>query len=695
MVSAELKKPWCRPTLDRDFATYILSGRKPSREDHGTRTPRSYGLKALGSVMPTIFLLVVASLSGAINDAPRPAAPPIGAAVADFELDDGRGNVRHLADWSSSRLVCIVFLRAGCPVAELYATPLAGLAGRFQTRGVTFLGVTADGHDDPAVLARFVAEHGIGFPFLRDRGAVAARLGATRTPEVVVLDDRRRIRYRGRIDDRYAVGSKRDETRCHDLVAALEDLLEGREVSRPETEAVGCPIERPGPEPKPKPAGVTYCRDIAPLLERRCVSCHRPGQIGPFSLTTYRGAASRAAAIAEAVEEERMPPWHADPRYGKFANDAHLTDREKELIISWARGGCPEGDPADLPAPIDHPSGWRIPEPDLVVSMPVSFTVPAQGVVDYQTFEVDPGFKEDRWIRGAEIRPGNRKVVHHCNVFLKAPGSRSDVDSQGELESYSLAATTPGAPPMLLPEGMAKRIPAGWRLVFVVHYSPIGTTQVDRTSLGLLFADRAAVRKEVATNLMFDPALRIPPHAASHRVERTRRFESDVLLLSMFPHMHLRGKSFRYRAIYPDGRVETLLDVPRYDFNWQNRYELAEPKRLPAGTTLQCIAHYDNSADNPANPDPGATVRAGQQSWEEMFNGYYDIVLADQDLTRPPTPVEALSQAAKRGSAPISILACGVSVMSWLLIRRKHRNRAIRVEPEATGRLPGASPART
>ncbi|SIO67412.1 Peroxiredoxin [Singulisphaera sp. GP187] len=626
--------------------------------------------------MPLIFLLTVASFAGGIRESTGPSKPPIGSTVADFALDREPGEVRPLGDESNRRLVCVVFLRAGCPVAELYATPLAGLADRFQPRGVRFIGVSVDEEDGPAELARYATEHGIKFPLLSDRGELVAQLGATRTPEVVVLDDQRRIRYRGRIDDRYAVGSRRDEARSHDLIAALDDLLEGREVGRPETEAVGCPIPRPTAGLKPAGTEVTYCRDVAPILERRCVSCHRSGQIGPFSLTTYRGAARRAGAITEAVESGRMPPWHADPRYGKFANDGRLTDHEKRMLLDWAQGGCPEGDSADLPKPVAYPAGWRIPEPDLVVSMPAPFTVPAQGVVEYQTFEVDPGFREDRWIRAAEIRPGNRKVVHHCNVFLKAPGSHDFADSLGELGSYCLTTTTPGAPPSVFPAGMAKRIPAGWRIVFVVHYSPIGTVQVDRTSLGLRFADPATVKQEVATNLMFDLELRIPPHAANHRVEHTRRFERDVVLLAMFPHMHFRGKSFRYQAIFPDGRVETLLDVPRYDFQWQNSYELAEPKRLPAGTTLRCIAHYDNSKDNPANPDPNATVLAGPQSWEEMFNGFYDIALADQDLTRPLTRVEVLSVAAKRYSWPlVSLLACA----AWSLHLWTKRNRATAV----------------
>jgi hypothetical protein len=265
--------------------------------------------------------------------------------------------------------------------------------------------------------------------------------------------------------------------------------------------------------------------------------------------------------------------------------------------------------------------------------MPCSFNVPATGVVEYQSFAVDPHFAEDRWITAAEIQPGNRRVVHHCNVFLQPPGA-DDVWSQGALGSYCLAAMAQGTPPMTLPGGMAKRIPAGWKLVFVMHYTPVGTEQTDRTSIGLRFADRAAVQREVATKLMFEPNLSIPPGESYYPVEQTWRMEDDVLLLAFFPHMHLRGKSFRYDVRYPDGGEETLLSVPRFDFAWQIRYALAEPKRLPAGSLLRCSAVYDNSPANPANPDPSKRVFTGTQSWDEMFNGYFDVALTEQDLTQ-------------------------------------------------------------
>jgi hypothetical protein len=370
------------------------------------------------------------------------------------------------------------------------------------------------------------------------------------------------------------------------------------------------------------------------VVQRRCQVCHRAGEVGPFELRNYGDALAWADTIREVVADGRMPPWGANPAYGHFANDPSLTAREKALILAWVDAGCPEGDPADLPPPAVFPEGWSIGRPDLVVSMPEEFRVPATGVVEYQTFVVDPGFRENRWVAAAEIRPGNRKVVHHCNVFLQPPG-REGVWAQGSLGSYCLAAMAQGTPPVTLPEGMGKPIPAGWKLVFIMHYTTVGTEQTDRTSIALRFADPATVRQEVATKLMMEANLRIPPGDPDYRVEQTWRLNDDVLLLAYFPHMHLRGKSFRYEAVYPDGGEEVLLDVPRFDFGWQLRYVPAEPKRLPAGSLLRCTAVYDNTKANPANPDPSKWVYTGTQSWDEMFNGYFDVALADQDRTRP------------------------------------------------------------
>jgi peroxiredoxin len=601
------------------------------------------------------------------QDAPAPPSP-LGTRLDAFELRDGQGRPHRLSDWRDRKLVAVVFLGVECPLAKLYADRLVELEREFGPRGVGFVAVDANRRDSAEDLARFAGEHGFTFPFVRDAdGVLADRLGATRTAEALLLDSDRFVRYHGRVDDQYAPGVHRTRPVHRDLADALDDLLAGRPVGTPETPAPGCKIDRARPRAVRGP--VTYCRDVAPILQKHCIACHRPGQMAPFALLSYRDAADWAETIREVVREGRMPPWHADPRYGHFANDPSLTAGERRLLDDWAGGGTPEGDPADLPPPPTFSSDWAIPQPDAVVSIPQPFTVPAEGTLDYQVIDVDPGFREDRWVRAAEVRPGNRAVVHHCLVFLKPPGYDGMV-ARGDLGSYYLAGTAVGTQPVVLPDGMAKLVPAGWHFVFVLHYTPVGRVQTDQTSVGLVFADPRAVKKEVATNVLIDEDLCIPPHAADHRVEHSAVMKHDVLLLAMFPHMHLRGKSFRYEADYPDGTTEVLLDVPRYDFNWQHRYLLAEPNRLPAGTVLRCVAHYDNSAANPNNPDPTATVHTGPQSTDEMFNGDYEIALADQDLTRPDPPGAILYRALRRLGQPVPALlligACGM----FLAIRR-------------------------
>lgn len=561
--------------------------------------------------------------------------------VPDFELPDPNGRPVRLSTHAADRPVVLVFLGTECPLANLYAPRLADLARRLEPRGVRFLGLDPVPQDTSAAVARFVREHKLPFPIVRDPDArVAARSGATRTPQVVVLDGSRRVRYRGRIDDQYEPGGKhRGRPTQHDLAEALAELLAGKPITVPETQPFGCLIPRP--QPTRSNAAVTYHRDIAPILQANCQVCHRPGEVAPFTLATYADARHWGPMMVEVTANGTMPPWHASPEHGKFRNERRLSPHQKKGIADWVEAGCPEGNPADGPKPVAWPDGWAIGTPDLVLKMPVPFRVPAEGVVEYQHAIVDPGADTDLWVTAAEIRAGNRRVLHHCNVYLQPPGEADPEDvfeTPGTLGSHCLTAWTPGSGPLQLPPGMAKRIPAGWKLHLVLHYTPIGIPTDDQTELALTLADPKDVRKEVATKLVKDLDLRIPPRTAAHRVEHTWTADADFLLLALFPHMHVRGKSFTYVAEYPDGTTETLLDVPAWDFNWQHRYELAEPKRLPAGTVIRCFAIYDNSAANPFNPDPNVEVRTGQQSFDEMFNGFFDVVLADQDLQAPPAP---------------------------------------------------------
>jgi peroxiredoxin len=567
--------------------------------------------------------LVVAAYVLATRHSSPVGVPSAGLPVEDFTLRDFRGRTHSLRELADRPFVVVAFLGTGCPLGRLYGPRLAELAREFEPRDVAFLAVNPNARDSPADLDAYVRTHQISFPILKDAdNAVADRLGATRTPEVVVLDPERRIRYQGRIDDQYAAGVRRPAPTRRDLAVALEELLAGRPVSCPVTEASGCLIARA--PVRESPGDVTYCRHIARIVQQHCVACHRPGEIGPFPLTGYREAAAWASMIGEVVESGGMPPWLADPRHGRFRNDPRLSEEEKRLLRRWIDGGCPEGDARELPPPPEHVSGWRIPRPDLVLPMAErAWTVPAKGEVTYQYFLADPGFTEDRYVRAAEVRPGSPTVVHHALVLLVPPGGDGRPDPLGALLDYA-----PGMPPTLLPDGYALRVPAGSKFLFQTHYTPNGSEQQDRSSLGLVFADARSVRHEVRGGAVLNLALLIPPGAADYRLTAEQVVPEDWRLLSLSPHMHLRGKSFRYEAFYPDGGREVLLEVPRYDFNWQLRYELAEPKLLPRGTRLVCTACYDNSPNNPNNPDPSREDGWGEQTPDEMLFGFFAAVPA-------------------------------------------------------------------
>jgi peroxiredoxin len=556
---------------------------------------------------------------------------PIGRQIRDFTLGDFRGKPCSLAEYKSSRAIVVIFLGVECPLVKHYAARLQQLADKYEPSQVAFLAIDSNQQDSQAEIAHFARTHKFRMPVLRDAGnQVADHFGAERTPEVFVLDDKRRIVFHGRIDDQFSYGKQKPKVDRSYLTDALDQLLAGQPIHVAEAKSVGCQIGRVL-APKIK-SDITYSREIARILQDHCVQCHRPGEIGPFPLTDYKEVVGWAGMIREVVAEGRMPPWHASPEHGQFVNDQRLSDTEKQQISEWVAAGAPEGNPSDLPEPRKFVTGWQIGQPDLVVAMGEKpFDVPPAGDVRYQYFIVDPGFKEDKWIKAAECRPGNLAVVHHMIVGIGHSGSERTTEFAG-LHSDWITAMTAGAKPMILPAGMAKLIPAGSKFVFQLHYAPNGTPQQDLSSVGFIFAKPDEVRRQVGTNKAENNTFHIPPGAESHPVRATHTFQRDMLLLSMFPHMHLRGKAFRYTAKYPDGREEILLDIPAYDFNWQNTYEMVEPKVMPRGTQIICDALYDNSEYNLANPDPSATVKLGDQAWEEMMIGYFDFTLLEENV---------------------------------------------------------------
>jgi hypothetical protein len=341
-----------------------------------------------------------------------------------------------------------------------------------------------------------------------------------------------------------------------------------------------------------------------------------------MALASYDDAKAWAKTIHEVVIQQRMPPWHADPRFGAFSNNRHLSAAERDTLLAWVEQGCPKGDDKDLPPAREFPEEWTIGKPDAVYTMAEEFKVPATGVISYKRFVVDPGYKEDKWIQAAECRPGNRAVVHHILVYIQQP-LRPIYSPDGT--AMTLSGWAPGDMPAIYPAGTARKVPAGAKLVFEVHYTPNGTEQTDRSSVGVIFAKQPPER-EVDVNILANVRLRVPPKAANHKGELTYTFAKDATVLSFMPHMHLRGTSARYDVTYPDGRKETLLYVPDFDFNWQSIYRFKEPLAIPKGSKLTWTGWWDNSADNPRNPDPSKEVRWGEQTWDEMQNGWMDVV---------------------------------------------------------------------
>ena len=417
-------------------------------------------------------------------------------------------------------------------------------------------------------------------------------------------------------------------------------------------------------------AELTFYRNVLPVLENRCQECHRPGEIGPMALRTYKEVRPWAASMVEQVESRKMPPWDADPKFGHFANDRALSPAELKTLVGWAKSGAKEGDPKD--APKTHRQfvdGWNIPKPDVVLSMQKPFPIPAQGIVDYQYLIVPTGFTEDKWVQMSEIRPSDRSVVHHMVMWIREPGNkwlRGDATpgepfgpkdglqrgDTGGLGSEILGIYTPGMVPDVWKPGQARFIPAGSDIVFQMHYTPSGKATSDLTKLGLVFA-KEPVKQRIISISASNSRFQIPPGDPNYEVASAFTFRNPGTIESFFPHMHVRGKDYQYRITYPDGKQEVLLNVPAYRFNWQLAYKPSTPLAIPAGSKIEAIAHFDNSANNPNNPDPKATVKFGEQTTEEMAVAFMDVAV-DVSMTRrqfmtPSKPASSSPVATKPG----------------------------------------------
>jgi thiol-disulfide isomerase/thioredoxin len=590
------------------------------------------GTPAMHRQRPILALLVtlLATTTVGSQDAVK-----FGDSVGKLKFTDIRWLPRTLDDFGTKKAYVLVFTNTSCPLVKRYLPTLQAMETEYRDKDVQFVALNAAEEDSVIAMATQAVQHEVEFPFVKDFAGVCARaLGVRRTPEAVVLDGEKRLRYRGRIDDQYRLGGVRPAPTSHDLKEAIEAVLAGRVVAHPETEVDGCPITFAKPR---KPKEVTYAEHVAPLLQKHCWQCHHAGGSAPFSLTSYKQASARAEGIAEVVAVGRMPPWFASHEFGPFVNRRALTDEERETIIDWARSGAVLGDAAKAPAPPAPPdSKWLIGIPDLVLQS-AELELPAKGDIPYKYAVLPHAFPAHTWIQAAQILPDNPRVLHHGNMGF---GNLTE----GFNESNFITGTVPGGEPLALDDGVAFCIPKGSVLALQLHFVATGKPEKCRVAVGLRYP-RAVVQQRLKNMQLTDRRFAIPPGAPAYKVSASQVLDHDVIGVGLFAHMHLRGKDMTFTAHLPDGKSDTLLVVPNYNFSWQIPYRW-EPgkKRLSKGTRMECVAHYDNSAFNPYNPNPLATVRYGPQTHHEMMFGFFFYTDAAEQLGLRVDPKTGLEQ---------------------------------------------------
>jgi hypothetical protein len=557
------------------------------------------------------------------------AAVQPGERVDNFMLLDQRGASHELYYLSDARAVVLMVQGNGCPIVRNTLPRLKHLRDRYRDRGVEFLMINSNPQDDRAAVAREAAEFGVDIPILVDETQlIGESLDVERTADVFVIDPKTwKVLYRGPIDDGSAYGTTRPVKRNY-VADALDATLSGRPVAVSQAQALGCIVNFPERSRRAQHTAISYEKDIAPLLADKCVTCHRSGGVAPWSMDSYEIVKGFAPMMREVVRTRRMPPWHADPHYGNFIGDKSLSNEQQKMLVHWIEAGAPRGSGADplVKAKREWPE-WTLGKPDVVIEVP-AYRVPEAGTVEYRYPRTANPIGRDVWIRAIEIIPGDRSVVHHVLVGIDDPGNgeRSALRGQlGELGGYA-----PGKNPMPYPPDTGVLLHKEASFQFQMHYSPNGKAVTDVTRVGLYFHERPP-KHALDMTLIYDTSLAIPAHAKMHVQTLEKVFDRDVMLYSLLPHAHLRGRAAKFTAHFPDGSQEVLLSVPKYDFKWQPVYLLDPVRFLPAGTRVQMDIAWDNSAQNPANPDPDKEVRWGDQTWEEMNVGWFRFRAADDD----------------------------------------------------------------
>lgn len=541
------------------------------------------------------------------------------ATVSNFNLLDQHGK-NHELYRAPGRAVVLFFTTTGCPIARKSSPKLKALQRQFSPDDLTVWMINAGAEEEKKAIDDELGELGLWrMTYLWDRKQVVAlALGIERTAEVVAIETGSwKILYQGAVDDQFSEGAELPKPTQHFLADALRQFLAGKEISPAKTAAHGCRISYAkvsGPAETPD-----YATQVAPILREHCASCHRQGGIGPWSMSNHRRVSTYADMIAEVLQTRRMPPWDPHPDYGDFRDGNTLTREQTQTLMRWVAKGAPRGSgPDPLEEPLPAVPKWRLGSPTAILSLPEVQKVAATGIEAYRHLAVPNPFTNEVWLSGLEIKPGNAKVVHHVILYAKWPGA-----PEGNPNGVFFVGWAPGASPLSYPQGVAKRLPAHATLTMEMHYTTCGSEQTDATEIAL-FCAAGPQERHAETRSAMELNLDIPPGAPDARHAATYAFTKPATIYGLFPHMHFRGKSMRYELLLPDGRRETLLSVPRYDFKWQHGYYLKTPRHVPAGSWLLVSGSFDNSKGNPDNPDPKKQVYFGEQSWDEMFIGFFE-----------------------------------------------------------------------
>ncbi|MBA4064772.1 MAG: hypothetical protein C0501_13870 [Isosphaera sp.] len=600
---------------------------------------------------------------------PKPVTDKLNKAVEGVTLTGPDGKPVSLKDWHGKAATVVVFLSFDCPVSNSYAATLTEMHAAYAAKGVAVVGVVP-GEDDRAAVAKRVAEFKLPFPVATDpKLAAADAFKATTTPEAFVLDHNAVLRYRGRVDNAWHARLKRNPRVTEtDLKNAVEELLAGKDVTVPATVPVGCHVLAKDAKPDPN-AAVTYHRDVLPILQKHCQSCHRPGEVGPFSLMTYKQAQNWSADMVHYTASREMPPWK--PAAGvPFANARSLTLREIDTLAAWDKAGCPEGDPKDAPPPVKFPEGWQLGEPDLVLTVPEEMHVAAGGKDLFRCFVLPTNTTEDKYIVAYEVRPGNAAVVHHALNFFDTTGRARELeqkekdrkkaaDEPDRGPGYSVgmgigfvptgAGARPGVPPIgtfggwapgqlatKFPEGSGVLLPKGADVVLQVHYHRTGKAEADRTRIGVYFAKKPVEKPFVTLTvggLSFFNS--IPKGDPAYKAKGSAWLTADATVHSVLPHMHLVGRQIKVTMTAPGQDPVVLVDIKDWDYNWQETYWFKDPIRAKAGTRFDVEAVYDNSEKNPHNPfHPPRNISFGEETTNEMLFGFLGATPAGGERPR-------------------------------------------------------------